>query len=408
MLTLFCVVVGEGRPFPIEIDADKSVGILKKKIKEENKNTITCDAKDLQLYLALKGGLQLKDGAWLSDEDPDLKGLSQPADGNTVLPKYVNEERKMRETKKLSNYFSGGEDYPEYCDEKIHVVVTEQEALGVAPTTTHRHPERLKRWAAINAMIRQKNQQANQKTTDEDANTNKKRKKRDVNKTVGYSSLCWEDIKSIYNFEDSYDLQPNVSDIPDADIQLLLARIHDLRDLYGQVTDGKEAKRLFFIAPILETVSRLIKDVRILVEEDVAGKNVLLNGRFEFVLKRGKKRISLVEAKREDMQQGLVQSVTGLEALADVENLSVTYGIVTNFIEWTFVISEDTKARKHEYSLRTVETIPSFEGLKELVGRIYAMLMPSIEKEVCIVEAKKDDLLQGMAQDLLACEVQSE
>ncbi|CAK4178148.1 unnamed protein product, partial [Aphanomyces euteiches] len=84
-------------------------------------------------------------------------------------------------------------------------------------------------------------------------------------------------------------------------------------------------------------------DVRILVEEDVAGKNVLLNGRFEFVLKRGKKRISLVEAKREDMLQGLVQNVTGLEALADVENLSVTYGIVTNFLEWTFLISEDTE-----------------------------------------------------------------
>ncbi|KAH9139027.1 hypothetical protein AeRB84_016685 [Aphanomyces euteiches] len=121
MLTLFCVVVGEGRPFPVEIDADKSVGILKKKIKEKNKNTITCDAKDFQLYLALKGGLQLKDGAWLSDEDPAVEGLSKPAEGNTVLPKYVNEERKMRETKKLSNYFSGGEDYPAYCDEKIHV-----------------------------------------------------------------------------------------------------------------------------------------------------------------------------------------------------------------------------------------------------------------------------------------------
>ncbi|CAK4955972.1 unnamed protein product [Aphanomyces euteiches] len=378
MLTVFCVVVGEGRPFSIDIDAGKTVDHLKDKIKEKNKNTITCDAKDLQLYLALKGGLQLKDGAWLSDEDPDLEGLSQPAEGNTVLPKYVNEERKMKETKKLSKFFSGG-DYPAYCnDETIHVVVTKQEALGVAPTTKHRHPERLKRWAAINAMIRQKNQEANQETTNEDAKTNKKRKNRDVNKTVGYSSLCWEDIKSIYNFEDSYDLQPNVSDIPDADIQLLLARIHDLRDLYGQVTDGKEAKRLFFIAPILETVSRLIKDVRILVEEDVAGKNVLLNGRFEFVLKRGKKRISLVEAKREDMLQGLVQNVTGLEALADVENLSVTYGIVTNFLEWTFLISEDTEVRKHEYSLRTVDTIPSFEGLKEIVGKIYAMLISPI------------------------------
>ncbi|CAK4830525.1 unnamed protein product [Aphanomyces euteiches] len=378
MLTVFCVVVGEGRPFSIDIDAGKTVDHLKDKIKEKNKNTITCDAKDLQLYLALKGGLQLKDGAWLSDEDPDLEGLSQPAEGNTVLPKYVNEERKMRETKKLSKFFSGG-DYPAYCnDETIHVVVTKQEALGVAPTTKHRHPERLKRWAAINAMIRQKNQEANQETTNEDAKTNKKRKNRDVNKTVGYSSLCWEDIKPIYNFEDSYDLQPNVSDIPDADIQLLLARIRDLRDLYGQVTDGKEAKRLFFIAPILETVSRLIKDVRILVEEDVAGKNVLLNGRFEFVLKRGKKRISLVEAKREDMLQGLVQNVTGLEALADVENLSVTYGIVTNFLEWTFLISEDTEVRKHEYSLRTVDTIPSFEGLKEIVGKIYAMLISPI------------------------------
>ncbi|CAK4279916.1 unnamed protein product [Aphanomyces euteiches] len=378
MLTVFCVVVGEGRPFSIDIDAGKTVDHLKDKIKEKNKNTITCDAKDLQLYLALKGGLQLKDGAWLSDEDPDLEGLSQPAEGNTVLPKYVNEERKMKETKKLSKFFSGG-DYPAYCnDETIHVVVTKQEALGVAPTTKHRHPERLKRWAAINAMIRQKNQEANQETTNEDAKTNKKRKNRDVNKTVGYSSLCWEDIKPIYNFEDSYDLQPNVSDIPDADIQLLLARIRDLRDLYGQVTDGKEAKRLFFIAPILETVSRLIKDVRILVEEDVAGKNVLLNGRFEFVLKRGKKRISLVEAKREDMLQGLVQNVTGLEALADVENLSVTYGIVTNFLEWTFLISEDTEVRKHEYSLRTVDTIPSFEGLKEIVGKIYAMLISPI------------------------------
>ncbi|KAG3120195.1 hypothetical protein PI124_g24437 [Phytophthora idaei] len=250
-------------------------------------------------------------------------------------------------------------------------------ALGLAPslppTTIHRHPERLKRWAAINAMIRQKNQEANPKTTSEDAKkTNKKRKNHDIDKTVGYSSLCWEDIKPIYNFDDSYDLQP--SDIPDADIELLLARIVDVRELYGQISDGKEAKRLFFIAPILETVSRLLKNVRILVEEDVVGKNVLLKGRFEFVLKRGTKRISIVEAKREDMLQGVVQNVTGLEALADVEDLTVAYGIVTNFLEWRFLISEDMKVRKHEHSLRTTNTIPSFEGLKEIVGKIYAML----------------------------------
>ncbi|KAL8008991.1 hypothetical protein Plhal710r2_c075g0178641 [Plasmopara halstedii] len=182
-------------------------------------------------------------------------------------------------------------------------------------------------------MIRQKNQDANQKTTTEDAkNTNKKRKKHDIDKSVGYSTLCWEDIKPIYNFDDSYELQP--SDIPDADIELLLARIRDLRELYGKISNGKEAKRLIFIAPILETVSRLLGDFRILVEEDVVERYVLLKGRFEFVLKRGTKRISIVEAKREDMLQGVVQNVTGLEALADVEDLTVTYGIVTNFLEW--------------------------------------------------------------------------
>ncbi|CAK4597438.1 unnamed protein product [Aphanomyces euteiches] len=115
MVKLFCVVVGEGRPFPVDIAATETVGDLKKKIKEEKEYKFPAD--ELQLYLALKGGLQLKDGAWLSDEDPDLEGLSQPAEGNTVLSKYVNEERKMKETKKLSKFFSGG-DYPAYCRRK--------------------------------------------------------------------------------------------------------------------------------------------------------------------------------------------------------------------------------------------------------------------------------------------------
>ncbi|KAH9118689.1 hypothetical protein AeMF1_008290 [Aphanomyces euteiches] len=70
MLTLVCVVVGHrGNPFPVEIEAGKLVGILKQMIKKE-KQSITCDADELKLYLALKNG------AWLSDEDADLKDLS--------------------------------------------------------------------------------------------------------------------------------------------------------------------------------------------------------------------------------------------------------------------------------------------------------------------------------------------
>ncbi|KAF0693698.1 hypothetical protein As57867_015307, partial [Aphanomyces stellatus] len=102
MLTLFCVVVGEKSPFSVKIEANEFVSELKKKIKEENSSSIKCDAKELELYLALK------DGAWLSDEDPDLEGLSQPAEGNTVTPEYVTPEKWMKPARKLSKFFSGG------------------------------------------------------------------------------------------------------------------------------------------------------------------------------------------------------------------------------------------------------------------------------------------------------------
>ncbi|KAH9117482.1 hypothetical protein LEN26_012656 [Aphanomyces euteiches] len=119
MLTLNCVIVGEGGPFTVEIDAAKSVGVLKNKIKDDNSNTITCDAKALELYLALKGV------SWLPDDDPDLKGLSQPAQGHEVVESYVNAERRMKTTRKLKRYFSTDGDYPAYSDEEenIHVVV---------------------------------------------------------------------------------------------------------------------------------------------------------------------------------------------------------------------------------------------------------------------------------------------
>ncbi|KAH9108171.1 hypothetical protein AeMF1_016621, partial [Aphanomyces euteiches] len=70
MLRLFCVVVGrKGNPFSVEIAAEETVHALKTMIKKK-KESITCDADELKLYLALKNG------AWLSDEDADLKDLS--------------------------------------------------------------------------------------------------------------------------------------------------------------------------------------------------------------------------------------------------------------------------------------------------------------------------------------------
>lgn len=47
-----------------------------------------------------------------------------------------------------------------------------------------------------------------------------------------------------------------------------------------------------------------------------------VHGRFEFVLKRGGKRVHIIAVKRFDLCQGIAQKLVGLEALADVINLT--------------------------------------------------------------------------------------
>uniref|UniRef100_K3X5N6 Uncharacterized protein n=1 Tax=Globisporangium ultimum (strain ATCC 200006 / CBS 805.95 / DAOM BR144) TaxID=431595 RepID=K3X5N6_GLOUD len=189
--------------------------------------------------------------------------------------------------------------------------------------------------AAINALIRRKVEKENAKTNH---GIGKKRKNRDLDTTVPYSSLSWSDIEPILRMESC---TPNSSTIADDDVKSLHTRIAKLREYYGEVHTGKGVKRLMFIAAVIETVCRLLGDVKILVEEDVHGNNVYVHGRFEFVLKRRDKRISIVGAKRDDIEQGMAQNVTDLEALSDVEGLDVAYGIVTNYLEWIFIIDDD-------------------------------------------------------------------
>ncbi|KAG2801007.1 hypothetical protein PC112_g20227 [Phytophthora cactorum] len=70
MVKLFCAIVGAaGSVFSVKVDESDSVDDLKDAIKEKNSATITCDAKDLQLYLAKKGD------AWLTEEEVK-KGVS--------------------------------------------------------------------------------------------------------------------------------------------------------------------------------------------------------------------------------------------------------------------------------------------------------------------------------------------
>jgi hypothetical protein len=163
--------------------------------------------------------------------------------------------------------------------------------------------------------------------------------------------------------------------IDDSQLNFLAKYLSITTKCFGDITTGKEAKRLHFIAPILICVCILFKgDIDIVVEEELDGKFVKAHGHFEFMLRHGNKAICIVEAKKDDVEQGMAQDLVGCEVAAEVGGLDVVYGIVTNYIQWNFLRSLNDKVEKEECSLRLTPEGPESESLKNIAEKIYGML----------------------------------
>ena len=218
---------------------------------------------------------------------------------------------------------------------------------------------RKRRWDELNVILRQ---------------VVKKSKKIDKTSTP-YSSIEWSNVEDIFN-PNPWLLEPKVID--EDVVNQLHSQLLDCGDCLGTISLGKEAKRLYFIAPILIAVARLFKDnkekVKILVEEDVDGVNIHTNGHFEFVLQKGDRRVCIVEAKKEEMEKGMAQSLLGCEAIADVENASVVYAVVTNFRQWYFLKDTDDAIFRNATTLTTINDTPDKESVARIAGMLYSLL----------------------------------
>ena len=140
---------------------------------------------------------------------------------------------------------------------------------------------------------------------------------------------------------------------------------------------AKESQRLHYIAPILVYVSDLCGPealVQFVIEKDLKGVNVKANGHFEFMLKRNNKRICIVQAKKDDMEQGMVKDLVGMEVASDLDGLDAVYGIVTNYVEWIFLKSQNDKIEKDMDTLTFELGVATLESLKRIAGKIYALL----------------------------------
>jgi hypothetical protein len=216
------------------------------------------------------------------------------------------------------------------------------------------HPKRKQRWIELDKVL-----ESNAKKTK-------------TNDSTGYSYVTWDQLKNIFS-PTKYE-QPRKG-IDKDHLNFFETYLSYTTQCFGNITTGKEAKRLHFIAPILICVCFLFKgNVDIAVEENLDGIFVKAHGHFEFMIRRGGKAICIVEAKKDDIEQGMAQDLVGCEVAAEVGGLDVVYGIVTNYIQWNFLRSGNERIEMEECSLRLKSDGPDLESLKEIVEKIYAML----------------------------------
>lgn len=132
---------------------------------------------------------------------------------------------------------------------------------------------------------------------------------------------------------------------------------------------------MYFISPIILAISAHFHgDLKIDVEEDLRGNRVDISDHFEMILSHGVKKVILVVAKKENFDQGRGRCYLGCEIAADLGNLSEVYGIVTNFVEWYFIKSEDHVAKIDMATLDLCGFLPVEDSFRRLTSKLIAFL----------------------------------
>eukprot|EP01038_Epipyxis_sp_PR26KG_P008050 gene8050-10906_t len=199
-------------------------------------------------------------------------------------------------------------------------------------------------------------------------------KKKDKSSTA-FSSLDWEDFAAVFKFRDN-NASPFIFPIefPRLELDHLHVQLSTIHKLFGSVISGKDAKRLQFISPILIAVCSLLPDVTISVEEDMKGVYLHANGRFEYIIEYRDRKVCIVQAKKDDMQKGQIQCLIGCEVIAELEKISTVYGIVTNYIEWSFYKSTDDNVMNWYQSIALNNAAPDKASLGVITDLIFGML----------------------------------
>lgn len=223
-------------------------------------------------------------------------------------------------------------------------------------TASHPSVSRKRRWDQLNSIL-------------EDV---AKRSKRINKDSRAFSAVKWGDVEDVLGYQN---YKQGIKAVPANVLDLLFSQLLKIGVVFGSVSSGKEAKRLQFITPVLYEVCALFEGrVKFSLEKDLEGVNIHTNGHFEYVLELGGRKVVVVQAKKTDMEKGMAQALLGDETIADLDNVSEVYAIVTNFHQRYFLKNTDDVIFRDACTLDIEDDVPTKASVGKIAGKIYGLL----------------------------------
>lgn len=192
-----------------------------------------------------------------------------------------------------------------------------------------------------------------------------------------YSYANWEQVKGFFHVVPGNIPTTLIADGLSEDVLIALQQYLSFATIcLESCTAEHEPSRIPFISSIILMVGSYFNgDVKISANEEISSSRLRFYGRFDFILRRGNHVIFLVEAKKDDILQGKTQCLLGCESLCDVEeDLTVAYGISTNYYEWCFLKNEADRVTEEMVTVQLVNGRPTIDSLRCIVNKIIAVL----------------------------------
>ena len=194
-------------------------------------------------------------------------------------------------------------------------------------------------------------------------------------KTCSYSDIRWKNVQGILILSPSTIIPQGSNFFTEDNADSIFTVLEELNKNTRTVQLVTELQSFVFINAIMSHVCSKFDGIQFLYEKEICGSYLQTKGRFELVIQKGSSVICLLEAKKEDMAQGMAQCLVGCEAVSDKDKCNIVYGIVSSYIQWELFESRNDRICNYDrFSLQCTNFLPTRLSLVTVLNKLHSFI----------------------------------